>query len=71
MSIDPVVLDDTKLLQQLMDLAYWGPRGPDAGNDPSAPTFSALDATVRIGAIVGTLLARGFKPTWPKPGITR
>lgn len=52
-----------ELLQRLADLAYWGPRGPEAGNSPDAPTFTHPDATFRIGCITAELAKAGFTPT--------
>lgn len=53
-------------LQKLADLAYWGPKGPEGGNSPDAPTFTHPDATIRIGLISGELLQAGFVPK-PRP----
>lgn len=69
---EPRAFDPTlePILQELMDLAYWGPRGPAAGNEPSSPTFSAPDACVRIGYIVGALLRNGIRPSSPPKGAS-
>jgi hypothetical protein len=58
--------DEAELFQRIADLAYWGPRGPEAGNSPDAPTFSHPDATLRIGLITAELCKLGIHAS-PRP----
>jgi hypothetical protein len=63
---EPIVHVDVALIHEILDLAYWGPRGPEGGNSPDSPTYSHADGTLRIGWIVGLLGRYGYKPT-PRP----
>ena len=51
------------LLQEVADINWWGPRGPEGANSPYAATFTPPDALFRLGVIYATLAKAGFTPT--------
>lgn len=55
-----------ELLQRISDAAYWGPGGPGLGARADGPEFTHPDATLRLGMIMGEVLAAGKLPT-PAP----
>jgi hypothetical protein len=52
-----------RLLQELIDLAWWGPRGPAEGQPADADRFDPQNAVLRLGMIVGRLETLGFRTT--------
>jgi hypothetical protein len=50
-------------LRELANLAYWGPRWIDGeGQAPDVPGFDHANASLRLGLILGALLARRVQP---------
>lgn len=64
-------LSEVDLLQEIANLAHWGPRYPDpecAKNAADVPGFDHANSSYRLGIIIGLLARHGVRPGELAPG---